>query len=88
MNIWKNDYVCLLPFNITTKLFYHIFDSGINVVSSKQYDPLPIEPGHFSTKMIFLPTAVRNILSQVETALKEAENPMIFFHNHPKGHLP
>lgn len=33
------------PFYITTKLFYHIFDSGINVVSSKQYDPLPIEPG-------------------------------------------
>jgi len=28
--------------------------------------------------MIFLPTAVRNILIQVETALKEAENPMIF----------
>ena len=27
------------------KLFYHIFDSGINVVLSKQYNPLPIEPG-------------------------------------------
>ena len=44
MSIWKNDYVCLLPFNVTTKLFYHIFDSDINVVSSKQYDPLPLEP--------------------------------------------
>lgn len=54
MRIWENDYVCLLLFNITTKLFYHIFNSDINVVSSGQYAPLLLEPGALLYKNDFL----------------------------------